>query len=312
MEFCISSGYRQNFVVRTMKRWCKKPCGSAQQFSKKTLVDVNKGTCFLYTMQTAQYIHGLQAVSPLSILTFGGKRAIVSNDGILLDDILQVSCKPCESLRMIRQKFVTLLSNFLQGHYNPEHVEHFRRFLRYNTGEVECRLLQGGARVPFTPGGSQEHPVLESRLLARERSVIDAEHVRVRLRSFISSGQLLELSQLPACRKHGKHKVSRNRQNNPQYHFFAAVSDGCLTCVRKELEENCQVSPDAVSETNAFSAMDFAAYAVQKGVQGAVAVHEYLNTHWAPSPVQESPAPHTLPTTSLHKKDEHWYVRMAF
>ena len=62
-------------------------------------------------------MQGHQAASPLSILTFGGKRATCNNCGILLDGLVQVSWQAAleESLLKLRETFVTLLSDFLEG-----------------------------------------------------------------------------------------------------------------------------------------------------------------------------------------------------
>ena len=163
----------------------------------------------------------------------------------------------------------------------------FHRLLCYNTGVVECWIAW--PKVPFTPGGSQELRVPERAF--QEPRVMENEDRREQVRQAHqtarqSCGELLDLSQLPVCLAHGAHKVSKARRDRPEYHFFAAVSQGCLTCVRHELEEKCQVNPDVVSESNGYSARDFAAYAVDQRVKGAAAVQEYLEAHWSHLPVK--------------------------
>ena len=54
-----------------------------------------------------------------------------------------------------------------------------------------------------------------------------------------------------------KHKPSKNRANRPKYWFFNAVSHGCQPCV-KILVEDMGVDKDELSDTQGFSAMDFA------------------------------------------------------
>ena len=132
MEFCFSSGYRLNFALRAQNRWCQKPDGSWLKLSNKTLVNMTKANDFSMRWKKANFMQGLQAASPLSILTFGGKRATWNNCGILLDGLAQVSCKADlqESLLKLRETFVNLLSVFLEGRSNSEvAAAQFRRLL---------------------------------------------------------------------------------------------------------------------------------------------------------------------------------------
>ena len=115
------------------------------------------------------------------------------------------------------------------------------------------------------------------------REQIRRAHQRARR----SCGELPPLPQLPVCRTHGVHKFkSKARRGRADYHFFAAVSQGCLTCVRHELEEKCQVPPDVVTDSHGYSARDFASYAVDQRVEGAVALQEYLEAYWSHLPVK--------------------------
>ena len=96
----------------------------------------NKATCWCF-------MTGLHAPSPLSILTFGGKRATRDTSGILLDDMVHVSFETTapDSLLKLRETFVALLSAFLEGHSHLDNeVFQFRRMLAHNGGTVECHF----------------------------------------------------------------------------------------------------------------------------------------------------------------------------
>ena len=90
------------------------------------------------------------------------------------------------------------------------------------------------------------------------------------------------ISTLGPCRRAGAHKPrSAARRGLVEYAFLQAVSDGCLACVRHELECVQQVSPGVTSETMGYTARDFANYATQLGVQGAEEVKQYLDENWS-------------------------------
>ena len=63
--------------------------------------------------------------------------------------------------------------------------------------------------------------------------------------------------------------------------------EGCLACVRCELELARRVPPDTLSESNRYSVRDFAKYAVDRKVDGAGAVVEYLDKYWSHLPLQQ-------------------------
>ena len=88
------------------------------------------------------------------------------------------------------------------------------------------------------------------------------------------------------CRKQGVHKPKgHTRKDSAAYAFFQAVKDGCLACVRRELEETLVVCPEVMSDTNSYTARDFANYASGRGVKGAPDVKQYLDTNWSYIPV---------------------------
>ena len=83
------------------------------------------------------------------------------------------------------------------------------------------------------------------------------------------------------CLQVGMHAPrSRHRQGRPEYILFQAASEGCVHCVRKLLEKEPKVDPYVLSDTERYSVKDFADYAVERGVAGAVAVQAYLATFW--------------------------------
>ena len=63
--------------------------------------------------------------------------------------------------------------------------------------------------------------------------------------------------------------------------------EGCLTCVRYELELGLRVPPDTLSESQHYSIRDYAKYAVDHGVPDARAVVEHLNKYWPHLPLQQ-------------------------
>ena len=88
-------------------------------------------------------------------------------------------------------------------------------------------------------------------------------------------------------RQAGVHKPpSKARRGMADYVFFQAVCDGCLPCVRRELEVVQKVSPSAASSTMGYTARDFADYGSQQGVKGAFEVKQYLGAQWSCIPVR--------------------------
>ena len=65
--------------------------------------------------------------------------------------------------------------------------------------------------------------------------------------------------------------------------LFQAASEGCVSCVRRMLEQNPKVDPNVHSEIQNYSVHDFAEYAVQQKVPGACSVQAYLAKHWGES-----------------------------
>ena len=97
------------------------------------------------------------------------------------------------------------------------------------------------------------------------------------------------ISALGPCSKGGRHKVAKSRRDVAEYQFFAAASEGCLVCVRQELEVLQRISPDVTSQSNKYTVRDFTDWAAkQSGGAGVMAVKTYLDEHWSHIPVQHA------------------------
>ena len=76
----------------------------------------------------------------------------------------------------------------------------------------------------------------------------------------------------------------RKGKSRPEYEFFLAASDGCLKCVRRELEVTQRVSPDVCSDTNRYTVRDCVDDALSNGVARAAEVKAYLDEYWGHIP----------------------------
>ena len=67
----------------------------------------------------------------------------------------------------------------------------------------------------------------------------------------------------------GKEHLPRNkwRAQQPKYRLFQAASEGCASCVRLHLEGDASVAPHSVSDSNQYTVLDFALYAMEKTCQ---------------------------------------------
>ena len=76
---------------------------------------------------------------------------------------------------------------------------------------------------------------------------------------------------------------SIRRRDRREYMLFQAASEGCVSCVRRMLEQNPKVDPNVHSEIQNYSVHDFAEYAAQLNIPGASSVQAYLTEHWSES-----------------------------
>ena len=84
------------------------------------------------------------------------------------------------------------------------------------------------------------------------------------------------------CSPGVSHPPSKKRRSQRKYWLFEAAGAGCLQCVRHYLVEEC-LELQSKSDSQGWTALDFAAWARQQGVIEAVEVEEYLTwmTRWA-------------------------------
>ena len=74
---------------------------------------------------------------------------------------------------------------------------------------------------------------------------------------------------------------TKARRTDPKYRLFEAAKAGCLQHVRQYIEID-HVDPASVSDQNQYTVKDFADYAVQQGVPGALEVQAYLISNFFP------------------------------
>ena len=72
-----------------------------------------------------------------------------------------------------------------------------------------------------------------------------------------------------------------------KYYLFTAAREGCLRCVQTYLEVKT-IHPLSVSDSNWYSVLDFAHYAVERKRPGATAVVSYLRSTWSCIPLQQN------------------------
>ena len=80
-----------------------------------------------------------------------------------------------------------------------------------------------------------------------------------------------------ACSPGETHVPSTRRRQQRKYWLFQAASEGCLRCVRHFVEAE-GVDPASESDTNGWTALDFAVWAREHGDVGSEEVETYLAT----------------------------------
>ena len=68
----------------------------------------------------------------------------------------------------------------------------------------------------------------------------------------------------------------QKKRCRPEYQFFQFAKNGCLPCVRRELEMKMRVSPDVASDSHGYVLHDFTEETLSKCVAGVAAVKSYL------------------------------------
>ena len=219
---------------------------------------------------------GLHVPAFLSFLTFGGTCARKSSCGIRLDDRIEIhyTKEVKESLLELRTTFASLLSAYFEGRSDVLIAQHqFKHLLSYNEGGVDCNIVRRRVPALWTPDA--EPPVQFNATPSEAHASAQA------LCSLLPAIDTLQ------CLKNGLHQPSKKRKGRAAYELFQAASDGCLKCVRRELEVTMRVSPDVVSDNECWSVRDCATYALANGVETAAEVKDYLDEYWGHLPLRQ-------------------------
>ena len=104
---------------------------------------------------------------------------------------------------------------------------------------------------------------------ARKMNVAGAQAVLDYLNSAVPQG----------CSPGKSHMPPASRAHQRKYFLFHAANAGCKTCVAYYLEEE-KVDPQSVSDTNGYTVMDWADWALKRDVPGALDVVNYLREQW--------------------------------
>ena len=278
VEFAFCSGFRGRVAVRSRGRSFQLHSGGQVKLSKKSLVTEESVSGVFYVTQNDYFVSGLQPASGLSLLAFGGSQVTKSARSVVIDGLFEMSCVEFvpEPLYHLRSTLASLLCAFLQGRGDRRlDVQRMKTLLCANEGPVACLIHR--QVVSFAPSVQAE-----TRGQIATASLADA-HVVARARC---SQDLISVTACPPCQKQGLHKASRKRAGRAEYEFFQAVSDGCLSCVRRELEVSMRVAPEVASESHAWTARDFANWAVGEGTPGASEVQVYLDSFWSHVPAR--------------------------
>ena len=266
VDFALCSGFRFRIVAHVSKDSYQDIAGNTYWLSRATLLSGSAPSCVCCIKQHNRTLHGLTQPSSLVLLAFGGRTASCQGESIQVEAFLRLSDVQgfSSSFLEIRRTFTDLLNAFL-AHTDGTHNEAivFRNYLRTCTFQATCSLQTVAAPVPLLHA-SVSHDG------ARARCIDE-----------------LSLPVLADCPRKGVHKPSRTRKGIAAYEFFQAAMQGCLACVRYELELTRRVPPDMLSESNRYSVRDFAKYAVDCKVDGAGAVVEYLDKYWSHLPLQQ-------------------------
>ena len=92
--------------------------------------------------------------------------------------------------------------------------------------------------VPSLPSAST--PVMGSILDSADMNSLHAA-------SRVACAMLAPIDALPSCLKYGARKVSKQSRHLQEYVRFSVVCDGCLRCLRDELDIQQRVLPQVVS-----------------------------------------------------------------
>ena len=267
VEFALCSGFRMQVAVKSQGRKFKVRDGTELKLTHKSLVSDEHASALFYVSRN-YYLTGLHVPSGLSLLAFGGRLMERRGNNVVFDDLLEMLCVSpvSEDLFQLRTTLASKMCSFLQG--CPHHANHAQTLKALlccdNASPVTCLLYRPVVSVPPTPSD-----FAEAHRVARARCC----------------DKLGPVSECPPCTK-GPHRPPKKRSGRPLYELFAAVQDGCLTCVRRELELLMRVAPETFSDSHRWTVRDFAKDAAKGGRPGAREIQSYLDLYWPHVPVE--------------------------
>ena len=271
VEFAFCSGFRRQVAVKSQGRKFKVRDGIELKLTQKSLVSEEQASAVFYVSRQNYFFTGLHVPSGLSLLAFGGCLMERRGNSVVFDDLLEMLCVSpvSEDLFQLRATLASKMCSFLQG--CPNHANHAQTLKALlccnNASPVTCLLYRPVVSVALTVPAPSDFA--EAHRVARERC----------------SHDLGPVSDCPPCIK-GRHQPTKSRRGRALYELFKAVQDGCLTCVRRELELLTRVAPETFSDSNRWTVRDFAKDAAKRRQPGAREIQSYLDSYWSHLPVE--------------------------
>ena len=308
VQFALCSGFRLNCAVHG-KRCAQLQTGDELSISRHSVVLGMCHRAMFCTRKHGSFAEGVTTATALDVLVFGGQHSVPEASQAVIGGWLNLDCSKMgvepAALIHLRQTFACLLGAYLQG--SREHdldAKRFHRMALWGTTPASCslhRILvplvsyeqaaqprvcpEVGAVVSRAMEPLGRAPEELPRPAPRGTEMGEAAFAAARA----SCSVLPPIATLRACRLAGVHQpLGKKRRRMAEYVFFQCVLDGCLACVRRELEVVQQVSPGASSATMGYTARDFADHASLQGVEGASEVKRYLDAQWSCIPLSAS------------------------
>ena len=271
VEFAFCSGFRMQVAVKSQGRKFKVRDGSELKLTQKSLVSEEHASAVFYVSRHGNHFFtGLHVPSGFCLLAFGGCRVEIRGNSVVFDDLLEMLCVSPVSydLLHLRATLASKMCSFLQGCPNhANHAQTLKALLCCNSASpVTCLLYRPVVSVaPTVPASSD---FAEANQVARARC----------------SEELCPVSACPPCIQ-GSH-TPKKRKGRVLYELLTAAQDGCLTCVRRELELLTRVAPETFSDSHRWTVRDFAKDAAKGGRPGAREIQSYLDLYWPHVPVE--------------------------
>ena len=281
IDFALICGFRKQVAMASSSRWTYIDADEViHHVNQKSVIQDPRtsGVYFVESFNTQLY--GVSPCRPLGLLAFGGSHIEGQpNDHVCLDKFVDL-CFHWESepkVLNLRLAFDHLLNRFCEGTASAEKVQDMVTLLSANTGMASSTLwrkrMASAVKVTVGPRDDNISAVVQVKPNTDTRPVVVVPSSLF--------DDLPPLQSLPVCRKNEKHlPTSKKRKHSTEYGLFTAAHDGCLRCVRRELEKDQNVNPYQTSEWHGYTVKDFAKDAEKQGTIGARAVVEYLEKYW--------------------------------